>query len=148
MREMQEIWPINGADKIIKLPEPVARRIRATMELMPQGTDCDLTWELVRVALEADREAREKQERRARGDFGPELHDATGVAEEISARTDGEAYEPIATILDRLDDIKRRGFEDIDVTNLLELHAELVEEVHHTDELVVKLGGLLLELKG
>ena len=151
----RQIWPVGGNgvkvdveqstyDEIMKVGKEFVGGVGSSALLTSDGI-----WEIARRVILADREAREKHDRHARGDFGPELGQALLVATDIGDETDGDAYAVAAELMTLLHKATARaGFTAQDVRDMLELHADLVERLHATDELAVKLQGILISLKG
>jgi len=142
---MKEIWPKNGGDHIIQVEDSTYDMIR---EASRNFTNPDSLWEFARRAFECERKAKARSERHARGDFKPELVNLEGYVVDVSNRLDNTPYRISQDMLTKVYDCQEtsRGFDKHDAQRLQELYDALTDEVHKTDEMVVKIGGLVKEL--
>ena len=145
----REIWPANHDDKIIPVEEMVYKTIESKIRaIQTGGRTTDSLWELVRLALNCDREERAKRDRHAKGDYGPELEEMQGIVSDITYRTDGDTYSVANRILDKVEEMRAGGFLDTDADRLLEMHQELTAELLKTNEIAGNLKQVIRSLKG
>ncbi len=147
----RQIWPAKGDDKLVDVEDTAYAKIT---EIGKQFADMGTlyrpgdVWEIARLVILADREAREKTDRHARGDYGVELAKALEVATDIADETDGNAYGAVADLMSLLNTAVRTGFSgEDDVPVMLEQYNRLIEKLHATTENAVKLQDMLLQLK-
>lgn len=125
----------------------------ATYELIKESTllrfeNPNEVWEFARKILESENQVRERAERHAKGDFSLELNNAEGHARDIGDRLDGVPFYTAHDILVKINDCQASSFDCYDARCLQELHGKLAADVHKTDEMVVKLGQAINELRG
>lgn len=144
----KSLFPQRGSDKIVTVDDKTYDLIRAASD-NGFGYGGDTLYELARKVIEADRATRTDIERRARGDFGPELSVARNLTDVIGDRTDGKTFEVIQRIQEELIvAMQDTGFDQETVRELLSLQGRLKDELLHTDEMADQLHAAILQLKG
>lgn len=149
----QNIMPAKGSDPVLRdvSNETYALVREVAREFTGNGATAIITmdgvFEIARRVILSDREAREKHDRHARGDFGVELAEVLQVAIDIADETDGDTYAEVVALMDIVHESIRNGFDLSDVGRLLGRHQKAVELFHENSERLVKLQGMLLALK-
>lgn len=144
----QNIWPAKAGGKLIQVDESTYKFVKEEIRkraLFPATTD-DL-WEFTRMVLEKERAAREKEERRSHGDWEPELLEIDGFISDLIYRTDGDTYERLTVLRSKVTEMRQGGFLAQDAEALAALHQELTGELHKSDEIAVKMGRVISEMK-
>lgn len=144
----RQIWPVKGTDKIVTVDDSTYQEINQQILNGPDTYTPARLWEFARRILEKEQTAREKDERHARGDYGPELTELGGYVSDVINRVDAKPYEVAASLGDKIEDCREGGFTVHDANRLMQLHDKLVAEQVETGALIAKVGNLIKELRG